>query len=175
MTQDAKPLRLAPIVGISRALKLGMADADEEVRAYVERAVEEWKQMAVGEPWARLDESERVDFLAPLIDAVLRGTLPEVPDPRGRASAITAAATHGAHRRRQAFTEDELLHEHYLVRLAIWSASRGGESFRLRARAMARADVLFSALVLATLRGFHGEAADLDHRWSKALADILRE
>lgn len=152
-----------------------MTDGDDEVRAYVERAVEEWKQMAAGQPWARLSESERVDFLPPLIDAVLRGTLRDVPDPRGRANAITAAATHGAHRRRQAFTEDELLHEHYLVRLAIWSASRGADSFRLRARAMARADVLFSALVLATLRGFHGEAADPDDRWSKALGDILRD
>jgi hypothetical protein len=150
-----------------------MPDSEQDIQAYVERAITEWKLMAAGPPWDRLEESERVDFLAPLVNAVLRCTLREVPDPQARAESIRAAATHGKHRREQGFTEDEILHEHYFVRLAIWSASRATASFPLRARGMARADVLFSALVLATLRGFHGESADPDGRWPNALADLL--
>lgn len=62
-----------------------------------------------------------------------------------------------------------------LVRLALWSAVRNGETFRLRARAMARADVLFSTLILATLRGVRLEVTNAEGRWSAALADLSAE
>lgn len=152
-----------------------MRDPAEDIQLYLARALAEWTQLGEGPPWSRLEESERLDFLAPLLKATLRGTICEPPDGQARADAVRAAAVHGAERRRQGFTEEELVQEHYLVRLALWSAARHGETFRLRARAMARADVLFSALMLATLRGFRREAVDADGRWTGALDDLLAD
>lgn len=152
-----------------------MRQPTEDIRAYLERTLAEWKLLGAGPPWSRLPEPERTDFLPPLLEATLRGTITEPPDGQARSDAIKAAAVHGAARRRQGFTEEEVLHEHYLIRLALWSAARGGESFRLRARAMARADVLLSVLMLATLRGFRDDRPPADQRWEGALDDLLAE
>jgi hypothetical protein len=152
-----------------------MRDQAEEVHQYLSRAVAEWRQLGAGPPWSRLGEEERMDFLPPLLEATLRGTICEPPDDRARADAVRAAAIHGAERRRQAFTEEEVLQEHYLLRLALWSAVRNGDTFRLRARSLARADVLFSTLILATLRGFRREEIDADEAWAGMLDDLLAE
>jgi hypothetical protein len=152
-----------------------MQDPAEDVQRYLSRAVAEWAQLGVGPPWSRLPEAERLDFVPRLMEATLRGTISEPPDLGARADAVRAAAAHGADRRRQGFTEDELVHEHYLLRLALWSAARNGASFRLRARAMARADVLLSALMLATLRGFRREELEAEGRWAAALDDLLED
>lgn len=40
---------------------------------------------------------------------------------------------------------------------------------------MARADVLFSTLILATLRGVRLEVTNAEGRWSAALADLSAE
>jgi hypothetical protein len=152
-----------------------MHDPAGDVQRYLSRAIAEWAQLGVGPPWSRLPEAERIDFLPPMLEATLRGTICEPPDMAARAEAVRAAAVHGADRRRQGFSEEELVHEHYLVRLALWSAVRNGESFRLRARAMARADVLLSALLMATLRGFHRDELEAKGRWAAALDDLLAD
>jgi hypothetical protein len=150
-----------------------MQEQAGDVERYLSRAIAEWAQLGVGPPWSRLPESERIDFLPPMLAATLRGTICEPPDVAARADAVRAAAIHGAARRRQGFSEEELLHEHYLVRLAMWSAVRNGHSFQVRARAMARADVLLSALMMATLRGYHRDGTDPEGRWTAALDDLL--
>jgi hypothetical protein len=152
-----------------------MHDPAGDVQRYLSRAVAEWAQLGVGPPWSRLPEAERIDFLPPMLEATLRGTICEPPDVGARADAVRAAAEHGADRRRQGFSEEDVLHEHYLVRLALWSAVRNGASFQLRARAMARADVLISALLMATLRGFNRVELESEGRWGSALDDLLAD
>jgi hypothetical protein len=161
--------------GITIALAPSMGTTGDDVQRYVSRAVAEWARIGDGPPWSRLSESERIDFLPPLFEATLRGTICEPVDTSARADAVRAAAIHGADRRRQGFTEQDLLDEHYLMRLALWSAARDGGSFSLRARAMARADVLLSALMLATLRGYHRDELEAEGRWAAALDDLLAE
>jgi len=86
----------------------------DEVTLYLPRIFAEWSQVAVGPPWAGLTESQRIDFLPPLVDAMLRATVCTPPDPAARRLAVRAAVDHGRERRAQGFTEQDLVLEYYL-------------------------------------------------------------
>ena len=151
-----------------------MSPPPDEVSLYLPRIVAEWSQIAVGHPWAGLTEPQRIDFLPPLVTAMLRATVCDPPVPAARGEALRAAADHGRERRAQGFTEQDIVLEYYLIRLALWTASRTGAPVAMPALAGARADLLLSVLALATLHAYEGgEDVVLPGRWLGPLEALL--
>jgi hypothetical protein len=152
-----------------------MREPPTEVQLYLPRVIAEWSQLAVGPPWSGLTESQRIDFLPPLVDAMLRGTICSPPEPAARGQAVRAAAAHGTERRAQGFTEQDLVLEYYLIRLALWTACRTGAPIPLRPMATAAADAMLSVLALATLHGYRLDETGRERRWIEALDNLLSE
>ncbi|HUQ83306.1 MAG TPA: hypothetical protein VM076_19285 [Gemmatimonadaceae bacterium] len=153
-----------------------MENPSDQVRLYLPRIVAEWSQVAIGPPWAGLTEPQRIDFLPPLMTATLRATICEPPIPAARSEAIRAAAEHGGERRAQGFTEQDVVLEYYLIRLALWTATRAAAPVPLRPLAGARADALLSVLALVTLHAYADEGGGgVPDRWLGALDALLGE
>jgi len=147
-------------------------NCEEVIRVYVPRIVSEWRPLTEGSPWTSLTEAERVDHLPPLLRALLRGTLCEPPSDAAREESVRAAVVHGGDRRRQGFTEEQVLQEYYFLRIAVWSVIRGSETHE-SALQIARADTMLSVLSLASLQGMHREQIQALGRWDDNLGELF--
>lgn len=113
------------------------------------------------EPWTRLSREERINHLPPLLGALLTSAL-VAGDQRGAGAELVENATiHGQHRRQQRFDEEILLDEYYLLRDHAYRVLRAHHTPDEIIEITLRLDPAITIASVASLRGYHGIAADV--------------
>ena len=108
------------------------------------------------DPWTRLSDSERIDHLPPLIDALLELALCESANPDVNLTLLRSAFAHGEHHRTQGFDEEQILDEYYILRDQAYRALSQDVGFNEALDIITRVDPAVTRATVASLCGTHG-------------------
>jgi hypothetical protein len=138
--------------------------------------VAEWKRLTNREPWCSLPDSEWVDHLPPLLNAMFDATVCGRGSHDGRRRVIEAAMQHGEQRRSHGLPLDVLLEEHNELRTAVWQfLSRRGVGAQIddSLGEIIRFDAAATFAAMGSLRGYHRREIERERNWEGEIAQIV--
>lgn len=135
----------------------------------------EWSALTTEEPWFSLPPDERVDSLPRVVLAMVRASLCSPSDSATLREHVWAAAEHGATRREQAFPQELVFTEYYLLREAIWRYLQKVAPVSEATSAILRLDHAITLATRASIQGYHRRELTRMGRWPAAIDAIAAE
>jgi len=150
-----------------------MKDVCDYLKSRVGDILVEWSALAVERPWHELPEEHRLNSLPQVITGLLDASVCD-PDSRDlHLAKVHAAADHGAERRSQAFAQELVLTEYYLMREAIWRVLNGNKDLANRTGAIMLIDAALNLATRASLAGYHRKEYEQAGSWPEVLHDLV--
>jgi hypothetical protein len=150
-----------------------MRDVCDYLTERVPEILVEWNALAVERPWHDLPETHRLDSLPAVVTGLIEAAVCEPDDRRAHRAKVYAAAEHGRQRRDQAFDDELILTEFYLMREAIWRVLCRQRNMAARSEAIMLIDSAMNLATRASLAGYHQAEYEARSRWPQALEELV--
>jgi hypothetical protein len=150
----------------------------EKVPRSVDAIVMEWGRRTRRPPWTNLSESDRIDHLPPLLNAMIEGVVCGSGSHEARRRVVEQGVMHGAHRRANGLSVENILDEQSQLQSAMWQLlvreSRddiGSDAFL----EIVRFDAAIGVATLASVAGFHRSATKKEQDWANTIDLLLAQ
>ncbi|MEX2570362.1 MAG: hypothetical protein WD737_03585 [Gemmatimonadota bacterium] len=127
------------------------------------------------DPWRRLPEPERINFLRNLIRPLAEVAASDPVDAAVCRRVLHIAARHGERRRQLELPVQILFDDVYYFRYAVCSQIDYDGSADAYTAAVTRVDQVLSVVTLATLRGYYRDEFEARGEWPDTLEALVRE
>ncbi|HEY9225389.1 MAG TPA: hypothetical protein VIP11_02000 [Gemmatimonadaceae bacterium] len=153
-----------------------MAVLCNDLSGNVAAIVSDWKRLTNKPPWSTMPERDWVDYLPPLLTAMINGVICQAGSHDARRTVVERGTIHGEHRRAHGFSVEDMFEEAALLRRATWNFLTNkvesvtesgivGEILRL--------DAAISVATLAGMAGFHKVELERANRWDSIVDRLL--
>jgi len=143
----------------------------EGIIARVPAIITRWETLADCEPWRRLTESQRRDYLPQFVDDLFKWTICDAP--AGDAHPfLEAAAKHGYDRRLLGLSFDVVMQDSVMLRRAIWDCA---QDLPDATDYILSVDAALSVGLMASLRGYGRPELHASGKWEDTLATLAEE
>jgi hypothetical protein len=151
-----------------------MRDICQNIKSHVLDVLVRWEGLMRQQPWYSLPADHRIDNLPEVIVGLAEAALCRPADREAHRQKVSAACTHGEHRRRQGIPDHLILTEYHLLRQALWYylVDTYGSSDRTVQAIM----LLDTALTLATnasMWGYHRAEIEALGKWEEGIERII--
>ncbi|CAN5738702.1 hypothetical protein BH23GEM6_BH23GEM6_07140 [soil metagenome] len=133
----------------------------------------EWSALTVEQPWHELPEAHRQGSLPEVITGLIEASICDPDDRALHLKKVQAAAVHGSVRRSQAFEQELVLTEYYLMREAIWRVLKRNKNLAGRTDAIMLIDSAMNLATRASLAGFYREEYERAGSWPTVLEELV--
>jgi hypothetical protein len=142
----------------------------DDLKREIPAVLSEWDRLIREEPWFSLPPDHWIDRLPDVVVGLVEASLCDPPSIEAHRKEVSAAASHGWHRRQQELPEHLILTEYHLLRQAIWRyiIERFGPSDR-STEAILRIDTVISIATNASMWGYHREEIEGLGRWEEGI------
>jgi hypothetical protein len=146
----------------------------EHIKGHVSDVLVEWEQLVRDQPWYSLPAGHRIDSLPDVIVGLVEASLCAPTDIESHRQQVSAATTHGWHRRQQGIPDHLLLTEYHLLRQAIWYYLVGqfGSSDQIT-EAIMRIDLAITVATNASMWGFYKAEIEALGKWDEGMERIV--
>lgn len=148
----------------------------EAIRDHAREIIDRWdEENRKVQPYLRLrTRDDRLNHLVELITDLAFASLAESSTRDIQQKVLKSAARHGATRREQGFTPEDILKEFYLVRYALWAfIQERVPDANAAIEAISHIDRATSVTSRASLLGFHQRELEGKGLWPKVINDLL--
>jgi hypothetical protein len=149
----------------------------EKVPLRIDSIVMEWQRRTRRPPWTKLSQTDWVDYVPPLLSAMIEGVVCGNGSHEARRRVIEQAIIHGAHRHAGGLSVENLLDEQSQLQSAIWELLIGESPSDIESETfleIIRFDVAIGVSTLASVTGFHRSAAN-EKDWSSVIDLLLAQ
>jgi hypothetical protein len=151
-----------------------MKEICEDLKANVNRIVQEWYHLVHAAPWVSMPPGTSIDHLPPVVLGIAEAALCAPADMEAHRQKVWAAAKHGQDRRRQGYEEPLIFQEYHYLRQAIWNYLRQAhpESETVM-KAIFRIDTAIQLAITASIQGYHREELEQQGHWPQIIETIV--
>jgi len=149
----------------------GMQEICDALKERMPEILERWTTLLNELPWTDEVGKETIDHLPEVVTGLAESALCSPASREARMQQAFAAARHGHDRRRQGWSERQLLQEYHLLRQAIYDDLRENHGADAP-EAIFRIDAASTLATMASLRGFHRDKLEAQGRWPAAVEEL---